>query len=162
MDSFIHLLPLKIYLTDITATHLRPWLLSFLCFPPFDKRIADYSEERTSAEGAMKHSRPRSRLRPRDALLPASLISNSLPERIKQLLQNHASGDRKNTSLRNLPSSQVHLVLPCMLLSSPDPLNSSFMVTDTIDIDMTEKDNCAVGDEYTRDTFCYLREAEVG
>ena len=49
-----------------------------------------------------------------------------------------------------------------MLLSSPDPLNSSFMVTDTIDIDMAEKDNCAVGAEYARDTFSYLREAEVG
>ena len=48
-----------------------------------------------------------------------------------------------------------------MLLSSPDPLNSSFMVTDTIDIDMTEKDNCAVGGEYARDSFYYLREAEV-
>lgn len=47
-----------------------------------------------------------------------------------------------------------------MLLSSPDPLNSSFMVTDTID--MAEKDNCAVGAEYARDTFSYLREAEVG
>ena len=49
-----------------------------------------------------------------------------------------------------------------MLLSSPDPLNSSFMVTDTIDIDMAEKDNCVIGGEYARDTFCYLREAEVG
>ena len=49
-----------------------------------------------------------------------------------------------------------------MLLSSLDPLNSSFMVTDTIDIDMAEKDNCALGGEYARDTFCYLREAEVG
>ena len=47
-------------------------------------------------------------------------------------------------------------------LSSSDPLNSSFMVTGTIDIDMTEKDNCAVGGEYVRDTFSYLREAEVG
>ena len=35
------------------------------------------------------------------------------------------------------------------------------MVTDTIDIDTTEEDNCAVGGEYARETFCYLREAEV-
>ena len=99
-------------LTDITATHLRPWLLTFICFPPF----ADYSEERTSAKGVTKHSRPRSRLRPRDALLPALLISNSLPERDRQLQQNHVSGDVNHTPLRNLPSFQVHLVLPC---SSP-------------------------------------------
>ena len=96
--------------TDITATHLRPWLLTFICFPPFDKRIAAYSEERTSAKGVTKHSRPRSRLRPRDALLPALLISNSLPERDRQLQQNHVSGDVNHTSF------QVHLVLPC---SSP-------------------------------------------
>ena len=48
-----------------------------------------------------------------------------------------------------------------MLLSSPDPLNSSLMCTEIIDIDLLEDDNCAICGEYTRDIFSYLKEAEV-
>lgn len=48
-----------------------------------------------------------------------------------------------------------------MLLSPPDPLNSSLMCTEIIDIDLLEDDNCAICGEYARDIFSYLREAEV-
>ena len=48
-----------------------------------------------------------------------------------------------------------------MLLSSPDPLNSSLMCTEIIDIDLLEDDNCAIFGEYARDIFSYLKEAEV-
>ena len=99
------------YSINISATHLPSWLTT-LCYerPSLGKRITDYSDKRRNAEEAMKHSRPRSRLRPRDALLPASLISNSLPESDRQLLQNHAPGDRKHTPLRILgtPHSSPH------------------------------------------------------
>ena len=97
---------------NISATHLPPWLTSSCYKRPSLGKADNNSEERTSAEGGMKHSRSRSRLRPRDALLPASPISNSLPERDRQLLQNHVSGDRNRTSLRILgtPHFSAHRI----------------------------------------------------
>ena len=91
----------------------------------------------------------------------ACITNQQLPARKRQTTAAKSCVRRHEPHFTEKPSFVPSSFGSPMLLSSPDPLNSSFMVTDTIDIDTTEEDNCAVGGEYARETFCYLREAEV-
>ena len=102
----------------------------------------------------------------RDEALPVSLTSQTKRRALGCITNQQLPSRKRQTTAakscvrRHEPHSTEKPWNPS-LLTSLNPLNSSFMVTDTIDIDIIEKDNCAVGGEYSRDTFCYLREAEV-
>ena len=102
----------------------------------------------------------------RDEALPVSLMSQTKRRALACITNQQLTARKRQTIAvkscvrRQEPHSTENPWNPS-LLSSLDPLNSSFMVTDTIDTDIVEEDNCAVGGEYARDTFYYLREAEV-
>ena len=120
-------------------------------------------QETIIGQGRQQQRRANKRGR-RDEALPVSLTSQTKRRALACITNQQLSSRKRQTTAakscvrRQEPHFTENPWNPS-LLCSPDPLNSRFMVTDTIDI---EKDNSAVDGEYARDTFCYLKEAEVG